>query len=51
MHVSHDDGQKRTPDLANAYVIEPGQHVWVVGDEPFVGFEFESRSEEEYARQ
>ena len=27
----------------DAYVIEPGHDAWVVGDERFVGFEFESR--------
>jgi hypothetical protein len=31
-------------------VIEPGHNAWVIGDERFVGFEFESRSAEEYAR-
>ena len=34
----------------DAYVIEPGHDAWVVGDERFVGFEFESRSAEEYAK-
>jgi hypothetical protein len=34
----------------DAYVIEPGHDAWVVGDESFVGFEFEARSAEEYAR-
>jgi hypothetical protein len=33
-----------------AYVIEPGHDAWVVGDERFVGFEFESRAAEEYAK-
>ena len=33
-----------------AVVIEPGHDAWVVGDERFVGFEFESRSAEEYAK-
>jgi hypothetical protein len=33
-----------------AYVIEPGHDAWVVRDERFVGFEFESRSAEEYAK-
>ena len=26
----------------DAYVIEPGHDAWVVGDEPLVGYEFES---------
>ena len=33
-----------------AYVVEPGHDAWVVGDERFVGFEFEQRSAEEYAK-
>ena len=33
-----------------AYVSEPGHDAWVVGDERFVAFEFESRSAEEYAK-
>jgi hypothetical protein len=31
-------------------VIEPGHDASVVGDEPFVGYEFEAKSAEEYAR-
>jgi len=31
-------------------VIEPGHDAWVVGDEGFVGFEFEAQSAEEYGR-
>jgi len=39
-------------DLAapRAVVIEPGHDAWVVGAEPVVGFEFESRTAEEYAK-
>ena len=33
-----------------AYVIEPGHNAWVVGAEPFVGFEFESQSFSHAAR-
>ncbi len=33
-----------------AYVIEPGHEAWVVGDERFVGFEFEPQAAEEYAK-
>jgi hypothetical protein len=32
-------------------VIEPGHDAEVLGDERFVGFEFEARAAEEYARQ
>jgi hypothetical protein len=31
-------------------VIDRGHDAWVVGDDQFVGYEFESRAAEEYAR-
>ena len=51
LHVVHDDGTEEDLEAGDAYVIEPGHDASVVGDEPWVGFEFESRSAEEYARQ
>jgi hypothetical protein len=48
--VKHEDGTEGEVGAGDAYVIEPGHDAWVVGDEPFVGVEFESRSAEEYAR-
>jgi hypothetical protein len=50
MHVAHEDGTEEEFGPGEAYVIEPGHDAWVVGDERFVGFEFESRSAEEYAK-
>jgi hypothetical protein len=50
MHVQHDDGTEHEIGPGQAYLIEPGHNAWVVGDEPFVGLEFESRSAEEYAK-
>jgi mannose-6-phosphate isomerase-like protein (cupin superfamily) len=50
LNVLHDDGTEVELGPGDAYVIEPGHDAWVVGDEGFVGFEFESRSAEEYAR-
>jgi hypothetical protein len=50
MVVRHEDGTEVEVGPGDAYVIEPGHDAWVVGDEGFVGFEFESRSAEEYAR-
>jgi mannose-6-phosphate isomerase-like protein (cupin superfamily) len=50
MHVVHEDGTEGEVGPGDAYVIEPGHDAWVVGDERFVGFEFESRSAEEYAK-
>jgi hypothetical protein len=50
MAVRHDDGTEAQIGPGEAYVIEPGHDAWVVGDERFVGLEFESRAAEEYAR-
>ena len=50
LHVRHEDGTEADVGPGDAYVIEPGHDAWVVGDETFVGFEFEARSAEEYAR-
>ena len=46
----HDDGTELEISPGEAYIIEPGHDAWVVGDERFVAFEFESRSAEEYAK-
>jgi hypothetical protein len=48
LHVVHEDGSEGEMGPGDAYVIEPGHDAWVVGDERFVGFEFESA--EDYAR-
>lgn len=48
--VRHEDGTEIELGSGDTYVIEPGHDAWVVGDEQFVGFEFESRSAEQYAR-
>ncbi len=48
--VRHDDGTELELGAGEAYVIEPGHDAWVVGDEPFVAFEFEERSASDYAR-
>ena len=50
MHVTHDDGTELEIGPGQTYVIEPGHDAHVVGDEPLVGFEFESASAEEFAR-
>jgi len=42
LHVLHEDGTEGEMGPGDAYVIEPGHDAWVVGDEAFVGFEFES---------
>jgi mannose-6-phosphate isomerase-like protein (cupin superfamily) len=50
LHVQHEDGSEVDLGPGDAYVIEPGHDAWVVGDAAFMGYEFESRSAEEYAR-
>jgi hypothetical protein len=49
MHIVHEDGTEQEIEAGQAYVIEPGHEAWVVGDERFVGYEFDSRAAEEYA--
>jgi hypothetical protein len=49
--VQHEDGTEMELGPGDAYVIEPGHDAWVVGDEAFVGYEFESRSADTYAQE
>jgi hypothetical protein len=50
IHISHEDGTETDITPGDAYVIEPGHDAWVVGDEAFVGYEFEPHAAEEYAK-
>lgn len=50
MHVVHDDGSEMDIAPGDAYVINPGHDAWVVGDEPVIGFEFDSGAAETFAR-
>lgn len=49
MHVVHNDGTEADIEAGDAYVIEPGHDAWVVGDEPFVALEFDSKTAKDYA--
>lgn len=49
LHVVHDDGTEADIGPGDAYVIEPGHEAWVVGDDPFVGYEFESTTAARFA--
>ena len=51
LHVVHEDGTEEDAVPGEAYVIEPGHDAWVVGDQPFVAFEFESSTAAEYAKE
>jgi hypothetical protein len=48
--VRHEDGTELEIGAGEAYVIEPGHNAEVVGDERFIGYEFEQKAAEEYAR-
>ena len=49
LHIEHEDGTTLEIGAGDVYVIEPGHDAWVVGDEPFVGFEFDSQAAQTYA--
>lgn len=48
--IRHEDGTEVEIGTGQAYTIEPGHDAWVVGDERFVGYEFEQRTAEEFAK-
>src|SRR3954447_12752999 len=50
MHVVHDDGTEVDIRPGDAHLIEPGHDAWVVGNDAFTGYEFESTTAETYAR-
>jgi hypothetical protein len=49
MRITHDDGTTVEIGAGDTYVIEPGHQAEVVGDQTFVGFEFQPDSAEAYA--
>jgi hypothetical protein len=49
MHVVNADGSEMEAGAGNVYVIEPGHDAWVVGDDTFVGYEFDAKTVEIYA--
>ena len=49
LHVVQEDGSEAEIGPGDAYAIEPGHDAWVVGTEPYVGLEFESKTAETYA--
>ena len=50
LHVAHEDGTEGDVGPGDVYVIEPGHDAWVLGDEPFVAYEFESKTASDYAK-
>jgi hypothetical protein len=49
MHVVQDDGSEAEAGPGGVYIIDPGHEAWVVGDEKFVAYEFESNTAQTYA--
>ena len=49
LHVVHDDGSEADMGAGAAYEIKPGHDAWVVGDEEFVAYEFDTTAAETYA--
>jgi hypothetical protein len=50
IHIASTDGTELELGPGDAYRIDPGHDAWVLGDEPFVALEFESKTAETYAR-
>ena len=50
MHVVTNEGDELDILPESIYEIPSGHDAWVVGDEPFVTYEFEARSAQEYGR-
>jgi hypothetical protein len=50
MHVVHNDGTEEDIGPGDAYVIQPGHDAWVVGDDAVIGFEFDSKAAETFAK-
>ncbi|HSK59367.1 MAG TPA: cupin domain-containing protein [Actinomycetospora sp.] len=50
MHVVADDGTEADLVAGETYRLEPGHDAWVVGDEPAIGLEFETKTAATYAR-
>jgi hypothetical protein len=50
LHVVAVDGREVEISVGDAYEIQPGHDAWVVGDAPFEGLEFDSRTVESYAK-
>ena len=50
IHITADDGAESDLKAGDAYRLQPGHHAEVVGDQPFVALEFESKTAETYAK-
>ena len=46
LHIAADDGAEADLGPGDAYRIDPGHDAWVIGDDPLVAVEFESKTAE-----
>jgi hypothetical protein len=46
-----DDGREFDAEPGAVYEIQPGHDAWVVGNDNFVGLEFQSKTAGEYAKE
>jgi mannose-6-phosphate isomerase-like protein (cupin superfamily) len=51
LHVVMDDGREFDAEPGAVYEIQPGHDAWVVGNDNFVGLEFQSKTAGEYAKE
>ena len=49
--VTHEDGSSIEVGPGDAYTFAPGHDAWVVGEEEFVGYEFDSSTAATYAKE
>ena len=49
LHIEHEDGTTGEATAGSVYRVEPGHDAWVIGDEPFIGIEFD-KSIADYAK-
>lgn len=50
LHVLHNDGTEGDVGAGDAYAIEPGHDAWVLGDDAFVAYEFDTSAAANYAK-
>lgn len=50
IHVAATDGTEADLSAGDTYFIAPGHDAWVVGEEPWVALEFESKTAATYAK-
>ncbi len=51
LHVEHRDKSGADLGPGDVYAIDPGHDAWVLGDEPFVGVEFDNLAASTFATQ